>query len=77
MKFVARENGRELEVEVERHGSGYRVRIGERWLEADFVSVGDYVRSLRLSDGTQYSLVDHHHGNTTRSRCAARCSPSR
>ena len=64
MKFVARENGRDLEVEVERHGAAYRVRIGERWLEADFVRVGQHVRSLRLSDGTQYSLVDHHQGNT-------------
>ena len=64
MRFIARENGREVEVQVERHGAGYRVRIGDRWIEADFVRVGNYVRSLRLADGTQYSLVHHHHGNT-------------
>ena len=64
MKFVAREGEREIEVEVERHGNGYRVRVGERWIEADFVSVGRYVHSLRLDDGTQYSLVHHRDGNT-------------
>ena len=64
MKFIARENERELEVEVHRHGAGYRIRIGDRWLEADFISVGRYVRSLRLEDGTQFSLVHHREGNT-------------
>lgn len=64
MKFIAREGERELAVEVLRHGNGYRVRIGDRWLEADLVSVGPYVRSLRLNDGTQFSLVDHRTGNT-------------
>ena len=64
MKFIARENERELEVEVHRHGAGYRIRIGDRWLEADFISVGRYLRSLRLEDGTQFSLVHHREGNT-------------
>jgi 3-methylcrotonyl-CoA carboxylase alpha subunit len=64
MKFIAREGGRELEVEVQRHGAGYRVRLGDRWIEADFISVGRYVRSLRLEDGTQYPLVHHREGNT-------------
>lgn len=64
MKFIAKEGDREFPVEVERHGSGYRVRIGERWLEADFVSVGRYVNSLRLEDGTQFSLVQHRDGNS-------------
>jgi 3-methylcrotonyl-CoA carboxylase alpha subunit len=63
MKFVAREGGRELEVEVVRHGSGYRVRLGDRWMEADFVSVGPFVRSLRLENGTQVALVHHREGN--------------
>jgi biotin carboxyl carrier protein len=62
MKFIAREGGRELPVEVERHGAGYRVRIGDRWLEADFVNVGRYVRSLRLEDGTQFTFVHHRDG---------------
>jgi 3-methylcrotonyl-CoA carboxylase alpha subunit len=64
MKFIAREGERELEVEVVRHGAGYRVRIGDRWLEADFINVGRYVRSLRLEDGTQFSLVHHREGTT-------------
>ena len=64
MRFIAREGGRELEVEVLRHGSGYRVRIGDRWMEAELVSVGRFVRSLRFEDGRQYSVVDHREGNT-------------
>ena len=64
MKFIAREGDRELEVEVQRHGAGYRVRLGDRWLEADFINVGPYVRSLRLEDGTQVPLVHHRDGNT-------------
>ena len=64
MKFIARESGKELEVEVLRHGTGYRVRIGDRWIEADFAQVGPYVHSLRLDDGTQRSLVHHREGKT-------------
>ncbi len=70
MKFIARmgaksdrEGGREIEVEVLRHGGGYRVRIGERWMEADFVNLSRYIRSLRLEDGTQVALVHHRDGN--------------
>lgn len=64
MKFIAREGDVEQEVEVLRHGAAYRVRINERWLEADFINVGPYVRSLRLEDGTQFSLVHHREGTT-------------
>lgn len=64
MKFIAREGERELDVEVQRHGTGYLVRIGERWIEADLVEIGPFVRSLRLDDGTQFSLVHHAVGNT-------------
>ena len=63
MRFVARHRDDDVEVEVERHGSGYRVRIGERWLEADLVDAGGFVRVLRLADGTQYSLIHHREGN--------------
>ena len=63
MKFIARRDGADVEVEVERHGAGYRVRIGDRWLEADLVNAGNFVRSLRLQDGTQYSLIHHREGN--------------
>ncbi len=63
MRFLAREGGTETEVEVLRHGSGYRVRVGDRWLEADLVNIGPYVRSLRLEDGRQFSLIHHREGN--------------
>lgn len=63
MRFIARHDEKEIEVEVERHGGGYRVRIGERWIEADLVDAGGFVRSLRLEDGTQFSLIHHREGN--------------
>ena len=62
MKFITRESDVEREVEVVRHGTGYRVRIGDRWLEADFIDIGRWVRSLRLEDGTQFTLVHHREG---------------
>jgi biotin carboxyl carrier protein len=64
VKLIAREGGNEFEVEVQRHGTGYRVRINDRWIEADFVQVGPYVHSLRLDDGTQRSIGHHREGNT-------------
>ncbi len=62
MKFIAREGGNEIPVEVTRHGAGYRVCIGDRCMDADLVEMGRYVRSLRLEDGTQFSLVHHREG---------------
>ncbi|MEO8036169.1 MAG: hypothetical protein ABI837_17165, partial [Acidobacteriota bacterium] len=62
MRFVARHDGQEIAVEVERSGSGYRVKLGERWLVADLVDAGPSVRSLRLEDGTQFSLLHHREG---------------
>ena len=64
MKLIARRDDGDVELEVIRTGSGYRVRIGERWLECDLVDVGKSVRSLRLEDGRQYSLVHHREDNT-------------
>ncbi len=67
MKLIARlseaEGTSDFDVEVLRHGSGYRVRIGERWIDADFVNVGPSAHSLRLADGTHYSIVHHCAGN--------------
>jgi biotin carboxyl carrier protein len=63
VRLLARYDGDEIPVEVERHGSGYRVRLGDLWLEADLVNAGPFVRSLRLADGTQYSLIHHRDGN--------------
>ncbi|HEX7705136.1 MAG TPA: biotin/lipoyl-containing protein [Thermoanaerobaculia bacterium] len=63
MKFVARHSDGEQEVEVVRSGTGYRVRLDDRWVDADFVLLG-HVRSLRLDGGTQYALVHHQEGQT-------------
>ncbi|HUP45013.1 MAG TPA: biotin/lipoyl-containing protein [Thermoanaerobaculia bacterium] len=62
MKLIARHEGTDIDVEVERHGGGYRIRLGDRWLLADLANAGPYVRSLRLEDGTQFSLVHHREG---------------
>ena len=63
MRFIARHDGKEMPVDVERHGSSYRVRLGDRWLEVDLVNAGPSLRSLRLADGPQYALVHHQHGS--------------
>jgi biotin carboxyl carrier protein len=64
VKLIARHEGTDIEVEVERHGAGYRLRLGDRWLIADLANAGSYVRSLRLEDGTQFSLIHHTEGTT-------------
>ena len=64
MKFIARHGETTIDVEVQRLGTGYRVRVGDRWIQADLASIGKYVRSLRLEDGTQHALVHHRHGST-------------
>ncbi|MEO8382909.1 MAG: acetyl-CoA carboxylase biotin carboxyl carrier protein subunit [Acidobacteriota bacterium] len=63
MKYVVRDGDTDLSVEVHRHGAGYRVRIDERWLDVDLVDAGGFVRSLRLEDGSQFSIVHHQEGN--------------
>lgn len=63
MKFIARHAGQNLNVEVQRQGSGYRVRIDDRWLSVDLVNAGRYVHSLRMDDGSQVALVHHRDGN--------------
>ncbi len=63
MKLITRHDEKDITVEVERSGSGYLVRIGDRAIETDFVNLGRFVRSLRLNDGTQYSLIHHREGN--------------
>ena len=62
MKFVARRAGADVEVEVTREGTGYRVRLGDRSMHADLVSAGG-VRSLLLEDGTQIALIHHREDN--------------
>lgn len=62
MKFVARQHGEDMPIEVERHGAGYRVKLGERWIDADMIAAGPYVWSLRLDGDKQFSLVHHRDG---------------
>jgi biotin carboxyl carrier protein len=64
MRLIARYDGNDIEVVVERHGSAYRVKLGDRWIEADLADAGPALRSLRLADGTQFSLTHHREGNT-------------
>ena len=62
MKFVAQHDGDVLPVEVERHGSGYIVRIDDRVLSVDVVKAGESLHSLRFEDGTQFAFVHQRHG---------------
>jgi 3-methylcrotonyl-CoA carboxylase alpha subunit len=62
MKFVAQHEGDVLPVEVERHGSGYMVKIDDRVLSVDLVKAGEAVHSLRFEDGTQFAFVHQRHG---------------
>jgi 3-methylcrotonyl-CoA carboxylase alpha subunit len=64
VRFIARHGGEEFPIEVERQGTEYRVRMRDRWLSADLVNAGPYVRSLRLEDGTQLSIVHAREGTT-------------
>ncbi len=63
MKLIARYEEMEIAVEVERHADGYHVTLGDRCFNVDLVNAGPYVRSLRLDDGTQHSLVHNRIGN--------------
>ena len=64
MKLIARHNGDEIPVEVERHGSGYVVTMGGKSVSVDLTSAGPFVYSLQLDDGTQFGLTHHRNGNT-------------
>jgi biotin carboxyl carrier protein len=61
--FNARYRDEEIPLEVERHGSTYRVKVGERWIVADLIAAGG-LRSLRLDEGTQFLLAHHREGTT-------------
>ncbi|HUJ13950.1 MAG TPA: biotin/lipoyl-containing protein [Thermoanaerobaculia bacterium] len=61
MKFIARHAGEEIPIEVEL-AAGYRVRIGDRWMNVDLADAGRFLRSLRLDDGTQLALIHHRSG---------------
>lgn len=56
MKLVAVHDGKTIPVEVERAGTGYRVRIGEKWMSVDMIPANAFVYSLRFEDGRQARL---------------------
>jgi biotin carboxyl carrier protein len=62
MKFIARRDGMDIPVEVERLGSGYRVTLGEKSIVVDVVEIGRFIHSLRLEDGTQFAFAHHREG---------------
>jgi 3-methylcrotonyl-CoA carboxylase alpha subunit len=62
MKFVAQNDDAVFPVEVERHGSGYVVKIDGRVLSVDMVRAGESLHSLRFEDGTQFAFIHHRHG---------------
>jgi len=63
MRFIARRDGNDLPVEVERYGSGYRVKLGDRTIVVDMIEIGRYLRSLRLEDGSQFAFAHHREGS--------------
>lgn len=72
MRFLARHEGEAVAVEVERHGAGYRVRIGEREIEADLVAAGESLHVLRFPGGRQYLFLTDRDGSETRITMAGR-----
>jgi biotin carboxyl carrier protein len=63
VRLIAKHDGEEFPVEVERTGSGYRVKVGDRWIAADLIDAGPFLKSLRLEDGSQFALLHHREGN--------------
>ena len=64
MRFIAHHGGKDISVEIERAGGGYHVKIGDKAFVADIINAGQFVRSLRLEDGTQLALIHHRQGKT-------------
>ncbi|HUF17042.1 MAG TPA: biotin/lipoyl-containing protein [Thermoanaerobaculia bacterium] len=63
MKLVAVHDGSTIPVEVERAGSGYRICIGDRWMNVDMTPANAFVHSLRFEDGRQARLGHRREGN--------------
>ena len=59
MKLIARREGEQKEIEIERHGAGYRMRIDGREVLFDLVRCNAQLNSIRFEDGAQY-LFGHH-----------------
>lgn len=63
MRLIARFDGRELPIDVERYAGAYRLTIDGREMEVDLVNAGPYVHSLRFADGSQFGFTHHRIGN--------------
>lgn len=63
MKLVAVQDGKTTPVEVERAGTGYRVRIGERWMNVDMTAANAFVFSILFEDGRQARLTHRREGS--------------
>lgn len=59
MKLVANHEGEVFDVEIDRAGTGYRMKIGDRIINFDLVRANPQMNSIRFADGTQY-LFGHH-----------------
>ena len=73
MRFIARRDGADIPVEVERYGSGYRVKLGETLLVVDVVETGRSIHSLRLEDATQAARRRGDAVGRERARAARKC----
>lgn len=62
MKLIATHQDQNIPVEVERAPHGYRVKLGDRWIEIDMVRANRFVYSLRTEDGTQFLIVPDNQG---------------
>ncbi len=62
MRLIACLGEEEIPVEVERSGSGYRVRLRDQWIAADLVTANAFLRSLRFDDGKQFLILHHSDG---------------
>ncbi|MGA7615642.1 MAG: biotin/lipoyl-containing protein [Thermoanaerobaculia bacterium] len=59
MKLIARHDDEAIPVEIQRHGTGYRILLRDEWITAELVVANRFVRMLRLEDGRQFLLVHH------------------
>lgn len=63
VKLIAIHDGRTIPVEVERDGSGYRVRTDGDWKRVDLTAANAFVHSLTFEDGRQARLGHRRSGN--------------
>ena len=63
MKLIAIHDGKAISVEVERIGSGYRLRTDGDWMRVDLTAANAFVHSLTFEDGRQARLGHRRTGN--------------